>query len=305
MDGNSENANARRNEACTDLRSLVALIEAWLKNSLANPDIPGRLRKAMEYSLLAGGKRIRPSLCLACGRMLGADIHALMPFAGALEFIHTYSLIHDDLPAMDNDDLRRGQPTNHIVHGEAFAILAGDALLTDAFGLMASTPLPAERVVRAIGLASACAGSSGMVGGQSLDMEYTGRLGVSIEELRRMHAGKTGALLRAACVCGGILAGADTVSCHALSVYATAFGSCFQITDDILDEVGDTAALGKKTGSDAANGKNTYPALIGLEESRRLAVARAEEAVAALSAFSGPDAEFLRTLVRSLVHRAS
>lgn len=285
------------------LKSFAQRIEAWLETSLANPDIPAGLRTAMEYSLLAGGKRIRPALCLACGRMLGADLDLIMPFAAALEFIHTYSLIHDDLPAMDNDALRRGRPTNHIVYGEAVAILAGDALLTDAFGLMASVNLPAERVVRAIALASACAGSAGMVGGQMLDMEYTGRPGVTLEELRRMHSGKTGALLRAACVCGGILAGADSVCCAALSAYAVAFGSCFQITDDILDETGDTAALGKTVGSDAANGKNTYPALIGLEESRRLALTRAEEAVAALEEFSGPDAEFLKALARSLVTR--
>lgn len=285
------------------LKSFARRIEVWLETSLANPDIPAGLRAAMEYSLLAGGKRIRPSLCLACGRMLGADLDLLMPFAAALEFIHTYSLIHDDLPAMDNDALRRGRPTNHIVYGEAVAILAGDALLTDAFGLMASVNLPADRVVRAIALASACAGSAGMVGGQVLDMEYTGQSGVTLEQLRRMHSGKTGALLRAACVCGGILAGADSACCAALSAYAVAFGSCFQITDDILDETGDTAALGKTVGSDVANGKNTYPALIGLEESRRLAVTRAEEAVTALEGFAGPDAEFLKALARSLVTR--
>ena len=303
--GKNEKTVGREKGVVANVREFGREIEAWLQKSLENPDIPERLRMAMRYSLLAGGKRIRPSLCLACGRMLGASIDALMPFAAALEFIHTYSLIHDDLPAMDNDDLRRGRPTNHKVHGEALAILAGDALLTDAFGLMASVTFPAERVVRAIAFASACAGSSGMVGGQALDMEYTGRSGVTLEELRHMHAGKTGALLRAACVCGGILAGADEAHCAALSRYAAAFGACFQITDDILDETGDTAALGKTVGSDAANGKNTYPALVGLEESRRLAVALAEEAVAALTGFTGPDAEFLKTLAQSLATRSA
>ena len=307
MNVNSETGNAGQSgaDAFAVLSEFARRIEAWLETGLKNPDIPDGLRAAMEYSLLAGGKRIRPALCLACGRLLGADPDTLMPFAAALEFIHTYSLIHDDLPAMDNDDLRRGRPTNHIVYGEAVAILAGDALLTDAFGLMASVDLPPERVVRAIAYAGACAGSAGMVGGQVLDMEYTGRPGVTLEELRRMHSGKTGALLRAACVCGGILAGADAARCDALSAYASAFGSCFQITDDILDETGDTAALGKAAGSDAANGKNTYPALIGLEESRRLAAARAEEAVAALRDFAGPDAEFLKGLARALIDRGA
>lgn len=285
------------------MRELGASVEEWLRTSLDDAAIPHTLADAMRYSLLAGGKRLRPVLCLASGRMLGAPAASLMPFACALEFIHTYSLIHDDLPAMDNDLLRRGKPTSHVVHGEALAILAGDALLTEAFGLMASAPFDPALVLRAISFVSVQAGARGMVGGQTLDMAYTGRQDVSLQELAAMHAGKTGALLRAACVSGAILAGAGEKAIEALRVYGDAFGFCFQITDDILDEVGDTALLGKNVGSDQANGKTTYPLLAGLEKSREMAREQAERAAAALKDFSGPEADFLRELARSLVDR--
>lgn len=285
------------------MRELGEGIEAWLRASLDDAAIPDALAGAMRYSLLAGGKRLRPVLCLASGRMLGAQTADLMPFACALEFIHTYSLIHDDLPAMDNDLLRRGKPTSHVIHGEALAILAGDALLTEAFGLMASAPFAPALVLRAISFVSAQAGARGMVGGQALDMAYTGRQDVSLEELAAMHAGKTGALLRAACVSGAVLAGAGEEEIGALRAYGEAFGACFQITDDILDEVGDAALLGKNVGSDQANGKTTYPLLVGLEKSREMAGEQAERAAAALEGFSGPEADFLRELARSLVDR--
>jgi len=219
--------------------------------------------------------------------------------------VHTYSLIHDDLPAMDDDDLRRGKPSNHKAFDEATAILAGDALLTDAFAHMCRVELPAGQVLRAVAEFARAAGSSGMVGGQEWDMLYTGLPPVSMAELRRMHAMKTGALLRASCVCGALLAGAADDVCERIGRYGAALGVAFQIADDILDVVSDTATLGKPAGSDAEQGKNTYPALVGLDESRRLAREQADAACAALAGFNGPEAEFLRALAEYTITRAA
>ncbi len=296
-----------------ELARRAAEIEAYLADCLKGRDIPERLLASMEYSLHAGGKRLRPALVMSFARMLsvvcGCRGQRLLPFAASLELIHTYSLIHDDLPAMDDDDLRRGKPSNHKRFDEATAILAGDGLLTEAFSLMFSCVdeggVPAERVLRAAQAVSVAAGAGGMVGGQALDMEFTARPGVSFEELRGMHAMKTGALITAACVAGAILAGACVADVRRAREYGRAVGQAFQIADDILDVTSDTATLGKPAGSDERQGKTTYPALLGLEESRRLAAERSAEAVAQLEPYSGPEADFLRALARYIVERAS
>jgi len=282
-------------------------IEEGLRGLLRGKGIPAGLREAMEYSLLAGGKRLRPVLCLCFARMLGAETKGVMPFAASLEFIHTYSLIHDDLPAMDDDDLRRGRPSNHKVFGEAMAILAGDGLLTEAFGLMAKSAaaLPAERVVEAIATLAHAAGAAGMVGGQALDMAYTAKAGVSLEELREMQALKTGALITAACVCGAQLAGAGQDELARARSYGQSVGAAFQIVDDVLDVVGDEKSLGKPVGSDEERGKTTYPALIGVERSMDLARRNAAQALESLSTFQGVEALFLRDLAQYIVDRVS
>jgi geranylgeranyl diphosphate synthase type II len=282
-------------------------VEAYLEGCLRGRGIPARLLESMEYSLLAGGKRLRPVLTLAWATMLGGDPARVMPFAASLECIHTYSLIHDDLPAMDDDDLRRGRPSNHRRFDEATAILAGDGLLTEAFTLMTEASLvqglPAERVLRAVAVLAAAAGGGGMVGGQAVDMEFTGRAEVVLDELRRMHAMKTGALITAACECGALLAGASGRDVENAREYGRAIGVAFQIVDDVLDVVGDTATLGKPAGSDAAMGKSTYPALIGLERSKELASGYADEAVARLAAYDGAEKTLLADLARYIVDR--
>lgn len=289
------------------LKHETARVEAFLSGCLGLlPGLPEGLRTAMDYSLLAGGKRLRPVLCLTFSRAFGQNPgdDAVMPFAAAIECIHTYSLIHDDLPAMDNDDLRRGRPSSHKKFDEATAILAGDALLTDAFAFMASagSALPAGRVLQAISCMASAAGGPGMVGGQFLDMRYTLAKSASLEELRAMHAMKTGALITASCVAGAILGGADATAQKAAGEYGQALGAAFQIMDDVLDETGDPALLGKAVGSDAANEKPTYPSLLGLEQSRRLAREEADKAVAALPDAGGETA-FLHALARYVVDR--
>jgi geranylgeranyl diphosphate synthase type II len=262
-----------------------------------------RLRQAMRYSLLAGGKRMRPLLLLAAGQACGAEAGQLMDAACAFECIHTYSLIHDDLPALDNDDLRRGKPTNHKVFGEAMAILAGDGLLTLAFEWMArqGVGLRPENALEAIRLLARAAGLAGMVGGQVLDLEGEGKA-VSAARLVRIHAGKTGALLAASVECGAVLAGASGKQRKALAQYGRHVGLAFQIADDILNVSGDARKLGKKTGSDAAHGKATYPALFGLEKSRALARKELQLALGALASF-GDQADPLRDLASMVVER--
>jgi geranylgeranyl diphosphate synthase type II len=269
--------------------ALRALVAGW-------SDAPPRLVEAVSYSLFAGGKRLRPALALgACELVCGSDTPAI-PAACALEMVHTYSLIHDDLPAMDDDDLRRGQPTSHKVFGEATAILAGDALLTMAFEAAARTGNAAivAELARAAGIA-------GMVGGQQMDMDAEGRE-ITLAELRRIHACKTGALIRSALRCGALAGGADDAQLDALSAYGEHLGLAFQIADDLLDVTGDAAKLGKATGADAAHVKATYPALLGLEEAQRLAGQAIEAALTALEAF-GPDADAFRTLSRFVIDR--
>ncbi len=299
--------------AMTEVKALLqkeaAAVESWLSGCLraaCGETPPPLLLQAMEYSLLAGGKRIRPVLCVLSARLFGLEGAAVMPFAGAIECIHTYSLIHDDLPAMDDDDLRRGKPTCHKRFDEATAILAGDALLTDAFGFMLSVGgIPAERVLAAARAVALAAGSCGMVGGQSLDMRYTAKSGVSLEELARMHAMKTGALLRAPCVAGAVLAGAGAGDVEALGRYGAFLGTAFQIADDILDETGTPEQLGKAVGRDAALRKTTYPSLLGLEESRRMAREQAGKAADALALYAGEAAALLRGLAEYTVNRVS
>lgn len=287
------------------LRERAAMVELFLASCLDGFSVPPRLKQAMLYSLQAGGKRLRPVLCLTCASLCGERVETALPFACAIEMIHTYSLVHDDLPAMDNDDLRRGKPSNHRVFGEATAILAGDALLTDAFAVMCRTDVQADRLVKAASAVALAAGSSGMAGGQQWDMLYTGGPAVALEDLRRMHAMKTGALIRASCDCGALLAGADEAKMEAVGVFGAALGMAFQITDDILDLTADTASLGKPAGSDADKGKNTYPSLLGMEKSRELACEQIDVAQAALRGFSGRDAEFLSALASYIIHRTA
>ncbi len=289
------------------LKDYAREVEGYLRSSLKGKGIPAGLLEAMEYSLLAGGKRLRPVLCLCFARMMGAPAHAALPFAASFEFIHTYSLIHDDLPAMDDDDLRRGRPSNHKVFGEAMAILAGDALLTEAFTLMTAScgDIPADRVMQATATLARAAGAAGMVGGQALDMAYTAKAGVSLEELREMQALKTGALITAACVCGAQLAGADAHGVERARAYGQSVGAAFQIVDDVLDVVGDESTLGKPVGSDEQQGKTTYPSLIGVERSMDLARRHAAHAVESLALFSGEEADFLKDLARYIVDRVS
>jgi geranylgeranyl diphosphate synthase, type II len=261
------------------------------------PDCPEVLHKAMAYSLLGGGKRLRPILCLASCDAVGGDRSLVMPTACALEMIHTYSLIHDDLPAMDNDTIRRGRPTLHVVAGEGQAILAGDGLLTLAFSLIAGEPWTKDwefmanklDVVRMI---SSAAGPTGMVGGQAIDLacvtpDPSGNLAPPLDEhgLLRMHGKKTGALIRMSAATGAMLGGATTEQFTAIEEAAAEFGLAFQIVDDVLDVEGASIDLGKTAGKDAAAGKPTYPSLYGLEVSKRMAaecLTRAEAHLAAV-----------------------
>lgn len=279
------------------LAACAAKTEAHMRELLwREADAPGGLIEAMAYSLMAGGKRLRPALALGAARAAGADEDVALPAACALEMIHTYSLIHDDLPAMDNDDLRRGRPTAHKAFGEATAILAGDSLLTLAFEVLAESGNPA--IVREIARAS---GVCGMAGGQFIDLASEGKQ-LTLDELRQIHRRKTGALIRVAVRAGALLAGAPGPVLDALTAYGEHVGLAFQIADDILDVVGDEAAIGKPVGSDVANEKATYPAILGLDASRRLAREAADAAIAALSPL-GDEAAIFRKLADYIVDR--
>jgi geranylgeranyl diphosphate synthase type II len=249
----------------------------------------------MSYSLMAGGKRVRPVLLLAAGNAVGGSEEDMLPFACAVEYVHTYSLIHDDLPAMDDDDFRRGRPTSHRVFGEALAILAGDALLTQAFEVLAADgAVPPERRVAIIREIAVAGGPAGLVGGQAADLEGEGR-DLSLPELEFIHARKTGALILASVRCGAIAAGAAGARLADLSEYARRVGLCFQIVDDLLDVEGDPAATGKGTGRDSTRRKATFPAVFGIEASRRRAAELIDAAIAAIAGF-GPEADPLRSL---------
>ncbi len=279
------------------------LVEQQLVKELEQePPLDETLAAAMKYSLMAGGKRLRPILLMAAADAVGAKGTDYLTAGCALEMIHTYSLIHDDLPAMDNDDYRRGKLTNHKVYGDGMAVLAGDALLTLAFEVLTRQQhTDAATLLRVVKEISTAAGMNGMVGGQAIDLESEGKH-IDMETLRRMHMGKTGALFRAALRSGAILAGADEKKLAALTDYAEKFGLAFQITDDILDVVGDEKLIGKPVGSDIRNEKSTYVTLTSLEKAQKLAKETVDGAVAALQDF-GPEADFLRQLVRYMLER--
>lgn len=293
----------------TYLKERCTLVDEALDRFLPKADeLPFSLHKSMRYSVFAGGKRIRPILMLAACDAVGGDISLAMPAACAMEMIHTYSLIHDDLPAMDDDDFRRGNPTNHKVFGEAIAILAGDALLTEAFILMSrvepSASLPPEAVLRVIQEISHCAGSHGMVGGQVVDMESEGKAEMDLATVQYIHTHKTGALIKASVKAGAILGGADETRLASLTTYGEAIGLAFQIADDILDIEGTTEEIGKDAGSDEARGKATYPAVMGLAESKKRAGELVDMALESLAGFDHR-ADPLRDIATYIVKRKS
>ncbi len=265
------------------------------------------LHKAMRYSLFAGGKRIRPILCIAAFEAAGGKGAGILPFACALEFIHTYSLIHDDLPAMDDDDFRRGKPTCHKVFGEAVAILAGDALLTESFRLLTDRSawgqdsVDASVVLDIVSTVARASGASGLVAGQVVDVECEGKP-VDVPTLQYIHNHKTGALILASVQIGAILAGARREKLSPFSRYGESVGLAFQIADDILNVEGEAGLLGKKTGSDGSRGKATYPSLFGLEESKRKANELVRSAVQALDTL-GSEADPLRQIAEFIVRR--
>ncbi|MEQ9668772.1 geranylgeranyl diphosphate synthase CrtE [Coleofasciculus sp. G2-EDA-02] len=270
----------------TYLKERQAQVEVALDRSLPL-GYPEKIYEAMRYSLLAGGKRLRPILCLATCELMGGTIDMAMPTACALEMLHTMSLIHDDLPAMDNDDYRRGKLTNHKVYGEDMAILAGDGLLAYAFEYVATQTqgVPAERVLRVIARLGWTLSAAGLVGGQVVDLESEGKSDIQAETLNYIHTHKTGALLESCVVCGGILAGATDADIERLSRYAQNIGLAFQIIDDILDITATQEELGKTAGKDLQAQKATYPSLWGLEASKAKAQELIEEAIAQLEPF--------------------
>jgi geranylgeranyl diphosphate synthase type II len=289
--------------------ALRAAVEPALDRALPpETEWPESIHRAVRYSLFAGGKRIRPVLVLAAGEAVGGVREEVMPLACAVEMIHTYSLIHDDLPAMDDDDLRRGKPTSHRVFGEAVAILAGDALLTRAFHLLAELPGDADAVrmrrrLEATAILGEAAGTTGLIGGQVVDLESEGRA-VAAEELERLHRAKTGALLEA-CVRGGaVLGGATDDERRLLDRYASAVGLAFQVVDDILDTTEEAQRLGKTAGKDAAAGKATYVSVHGLDRARELAATLRSEALEALEPL-GPRGVRLGEVARLVVDRHS
>ncbi|MCX6357381.1 MAG: polyprenyl synthetase family protein [Candidatus Aureabacteria bacterium] len=278
------------------------VIEAALERFLPPADASSaRLHESMRYSVFAGGKRLRPILCIAAVEALGKDPAPCLPAACALELVHTYSLIHDDLPAMDNDDLRRGKPTNHKVFGEAVAILAGDALLTLAFELVAGIDAPAAARVDMVRMLARCGGTEGLVGGQALDLSSEGKQ-VSEATLERIHARKTAALIETAIMFGAVCGGASPGQSDCFSAYGHALGMAFQITDDILDATGHQEKMGKRTRRDADAGKATYPARYGVDASRRFAAGYVTRAVGALAGFD-ERAWVLREIARPLATR--
>lgn len=289
------------------LKEKIALVDAALEQYLPKEEErPQSIHKAMRYSIFAGGKRVRPVLMLAACEAIGGQLDKAMPAACAMEMIHTYSLIHDDLPAMDDDDFRRGRPTNHKVFGEAIAILAGDGLLTEAFKLMSDPRFaggidPAARlgVIHEI---ATCAGTYGMVGGQVVDMESEGKPDMDLPTVQYIHTHKTGALIKASVVAGALLGGADAKQLAAIRRYGEAAGLAFQIADDILDIEGTTEEIGKDAGSDEARGKATYPAVMGLAAAKQEAQAMMDEAMLALEPL-GAAAEPLRAIARYIVER--
>lgn len=289
------------------LNERVQLVEDALDQYLPQATtLPASLHESMRYSVFAGGKRLRPVLMLAACEAVGGDVEMVLPAACAIEMIHSYSLIHDDLPAMDDDDLRRGQPTNHKVYGEALAILAGDGLLTEAFVLLSNPDcagaLSTDVRCQVIHLLARNAGSLGMVGGQVVDMESEGK-DVNLPTLEYIHTHKTGALICAAVESGALIGAATDDQYQSLRRYGQAAGLAFQVADDILDIVAEQDVLGKDVGSDQARGKATYPALIGLAESRARARELRDIALTALDSF-GDSARPLREIAGYIIDRS-
>jgi geranylgeranyl diphosphate synthase type II len=294
-----------------DLTAYAAERREWINSALdlclpSEDEPPATLSKSIRYSIFCGGKRLRPMLALAGADVVGGDRNLAMPVACAVECIHTFSLIHDDLPAIDNDDLRRGRPTNHKVFGDAIAILAGDALLALSFELIASCAksLPAGPVLEASRLISKASGTTGMVGGQIDDIGNEGCANVGIAEVESVHRRKTGALLTASLVAGAVLFDPPAESISNLTTYGEYLGLAFQIADDLLDIQGDPSLIGKPVGSDLKHDKATYPKLLGIAESQRRAREAVSTAVAALTSF-GSEADPLRALARYTVERRS
>ena len=281
-------------------------VNTELERLLTQPGVPARLSEAMRYSVTAGGKRLRPILCLAACEAVGGDADDILTAACALEMIHSYSLIHDDLPAMDDDAIRRGKPTCHVAFDEATAILAGDALLTLAFGSLSAARAAdrpdADKWLAVIDLIAEAAGGGGMVGGQMLDMAAEGQ-SVDLPELERMQRLKTGALIQASVRAGALLGSAGAEQIERLDTYAANIGQAFQIADDILNVEGDPDRLGKAVGSDAARSKTTYPSLLGLDASKILAGEKIDQALNALAIFDNR-AEPLRAIARYVIDRS-
>ncbi len=291
------------------LKEMQQHVDKYLELCLPRADeLPSTIHQSMRYSMFAGGKRVRPILVLAACEAVGGDLHNALPAACALEMIHTYSLIHDDLPAMDNDDFRRGNPTNHKVYGEATAILAGDGLLTEAFILLSSAdacrelnPSAVRQILHEIAVAS---GSRGMIGGQVVDMESEGKKEIDLATVQYIHTHKTGALIRASVRSGALIGGASPEKLDAITRYGEAIGLAFQIADDILDIEGTTEEIGKDAGSDQERGKATYPAVMGLAEAKRRAVELVDVALDSLSLFD-EKADPLREIATYIVKRKS
>lgn len=276
-----------------NFKEYSGMADAWLAQNITVPDIPEkRLHESMRYSLLAGGKRLRPVLSLAVCDLLSGDRNIVLPFACAIELIHTYSLIHDDLPCMDNDDYRRGKPTNHKIYGEAMALLAGDALLNTACEIMlkeaAADADHAINRIKAAHIIMHASGISGMIAGQVVDLESECTR-IPYERLRYMHERKTGALIKAAILSAAELCKADNTAREALSAYADHIGLAFQIKDDLLDSEGDSMVIGKTTGSDIKNKKSTFVTLLGIKKSKELLKEAVEEAVKSLGALENVD----------------
>jgi geranylgeranyl diphosphate synthase type II len=296
-------------ETALDLNSYLKkkqkLIDTFLNRYLlskrTNNSCPGYLQKAMAYSLMAGGKRLRAILTIASHESSGRTSKNIVPVAASIELIHTYSLIHDDLPAMDNDDFRRNKPTNHRVFGEAVAILAGDALLTDAFGIISKVKAKPEALIKVIKELSLASGPEGMVGGQTADIINEDRK-VKESELLYIHTHKTGALIKASVRIGAMMAGASSRVLSSLTKYGENIGLAYQIVDDILDVVGSREELGKSIGADASRGKNTYPSVFGLEESRRKAESLVRDSLKSIETFD-KRADPLRAIAHYILQR--
>jgi len=283
--------------------SVDAALDGFLR---PDAEIPPLILEAARYAVLGPGKRLRPILVLASGEAASGHSEGLMPAACAVEMIHAFSLVHDDLPALDDDSLRRGRPTVHVKFDEATAILAGDALLNLAFEILATQPGATGQEgarLRAIAAVARAVGLRGMIGGQVLDLEFEGKVGTR-EDLERIHRLKTGCLITASCVAGAILSGADDGAIAALERYGRALGLAFQITDDILDVTGSAEEIGKSPGKDAAAAKTTFPSLFGLEASRKMAAEQVDAALGAISNF-GARSSALAEIARSIASRRS